>query len=169
MASTHSFSTIPLVIVRLVFLFADLDGDPLDFTYDSFNTALIMEIHAMFSVIAACFPFTKPLIDSLSTGLLTSDLRSATERSERRSRYFQFGLASLRSRVVTPDHAWLGPSVNGDLSSLVDGNHELSATRMGRRASDGKMMINKTVTTTIKFEGDGPWRSRSHSDQGSDV
>ena len=125
----------------------------------------------MFSVIAACFPFTKPLIDSLSTGLLTSDLRSATERSERRSRYLQFGSLSHRSprspAVLSPNRAWLGPSINGDLSSLVDGDNELTAAHVGRRGSEGKMVINKTITTTIKYEGDGPWRSQSYSEQGS--
>ena len=149
--NTHRTRTIPLIVARMVLLFGNLQNPDSDLTYNTFNTAIIMEIHTMLSIVVACFPFTKPLMDSLSTGLLTSDLRSATARSAARSRYPRFGLSSIRSPKIVSDakREWFGPSVSGNFSTLDSGEHELTETSHPK-----DMVINRTITTTVEFEGD---------------
>ncbi|MCJ1325811.1 hypothetical protein MMC10_002474 [Thelotrema lepadinum] len=150
-AFTPNLLTIPLIVARMVLLFGNLQNPDSDLTYNTFNTAIIMEIHTMLSIVVACFPFTKPLMDSLSTGLLTSDLRSATARSAARSRYPRFGLSSIRSPKIVSDakREWFGPSVSGNFSTLDSGEHELTETSHPK-----DMVINRTITTTVEFEGD---------------
>lgn len=45
-----------------------------DRTFADFKTALVTEIDMNLSIIFACFPFLKPVMDGLQTGLLTSDI-----------------------------------------------------------------------------------------------
>lgn len=39
-----------------------------------FLPALLTSLHANFSIIAACIPFSKPIIDSLAIGAITNDI-----------------------------------------------------------------------------------------------
>ena len=132
----------------------DTNDEASDPTYSSFNTALIMEIHTMLAIIAACLPFTKPLIDSLSTGLLGSDLRSTHGGSARDSRFSRFMLSHSASRPGRSSRGYLGPSFSGNLSPIGHGDLELSEGFPEVNEKRDKMVINRTITTTVKFEED---------------
>lgn len=45
-----------------------------DRTFADFNTTIVTEIDMNLSIIFACFPFLKPVMDGLQTGLLNSDI-----------------------------------------------------------------------------------------------
>lgn len=45
-----------------------------DRTFADFNTAIVTEIDMNLSIVFACFPFLKPVMDGLQTGLLNSDI-----------------------------------------------------------------------------------------------
>ena len=67
--------TIPLIIVRIVYYFNISDTS--DYTWNSFNLALVTNLHASLSVIVASISFSKPIIDSLviAPHIITDDTR----------------------------------------------------------------------------------------------
>lgn len=59
-------------MLRMVYLSSASKSS--DRTYADFNTAIVTEIDMNLSIIFACFPFLKPVMDGLQTGLLNSDI-----------------------------------------------------------------------------------------------
>ncbi|KAF7861675.1 uncharacterized protein EAF02_010629 [Botrytis sinoallii] len=55
--------TLPLVILRIIYLYNTIDSR--NYTWDSFNLALITNLHSSFTIILSCVPFSKSIIDSL--------------------------------------------------------------------------------------------------------
>ena len=72
--------TIPLVILRLIYLF-QAHGS-VDSTWVSFNLSLLTILHTNISVIAACISFFKPIIDSLAPGFIGNDLHFSLDSNE---------------------------------------------------------------------------------------
>ena len=66
--------TIPFVVARLVLLAQTPDGRIPSFTPS--NLAIKTTVHTNLSIIAACIPFFKPIMDSLQSGIYAADLRS---------------------------------------------------------------------------------------------
>ena len=64
--------TIPLVILRLVYLARQ---SPIDPTFSYSDTVIVTSAHANVSIVAACIPFFKPIMDSMQSGVTNSDLR----------------------------------------------------------------------------------------------
>ncbi|KAI9757777.1 MAG: hypothetical protein M4579_003313 [Chaenotheca gracillima] len=64
---------IPLIILRLVFLSSAISSS--DKTFDYRDTVFTSLADANASILVACIPFLKPFMNSLDSGLLTSDLR----------------------------------------------------------------------------------------------
>ncbi|KAA8570775.1 hypothetical protein MFRU_011g01700 [Monilinia fructicola] len=55
--------TLPLLVLRLIYLYGTINST--NYTWDSFNLALVTNLHASFAVILSCIPFSKSIIDSL--------------------------------------------------------------------------------------------------------
>ena len=64
--------TVPLVVLRLVFLSFQSPTDP---TFSSANTVIVTSVHANVSIIAACIPFFKPVMDAMQSGVMNPDVR----------------------------------------------------------------------------------------------
>lgn len=93
---TSSGRTLPLIILRLIYLY-NLSHSTADITWRSFNLALVTVLHADISIIAACIPFFKPIVDSLSVGMIANDLH--------------FSLESNESLSPTPNHPHSGGGI----------------------------------------------------------
>lgn len=64
---------IPLSILRIYYLTSALDAS--DPTFEFYRPVLTTSIQTNLGIIVACLPFFRPFIESLESGLLTSDLR----------------------------------------------------------------------------------------------
>lgn len=93
---TFSGRTLPLVILRLIYLY-NLSHTATDTTWRSFSLALVTVLHADISIVAACIPFFKPIVDSLSVGMIANDLH--------------FSLESNESLSPTPNHPHSGGGI----------------------------------------------------------
>ena len=65
-----------------------------DRTFADFNTAIVTEIDMNLSIIFACFPFLKPVMDGLQTGLLTSDIHILDTKKPATGTDSSFGLST---------------------------------------------------------------------------
>ncbi|ATZ55492.1 hypothetical protein BCIN_12g00850 [Botrytis cinerea B05.10] len=105
--------TLPLLILRIVYLYNTIDST--NYTWDSFNLALITNLQSSFTVILSCIPFTKSIIDSLvvaphiitdtTSGVLSSNRPKSAGRKNksytRGSSHFLSGVAARTTTLVT--------------------------------------------------------------------
>ncbi|KAF7945628.1 uncharacterized protein EAE97_004666 [Botrytis byssoidea] len=61
--STINNRTLPILILRIIYLYNTIDST--NYTWDSFNLALMTNLHSSFTIILSCVPFSKSIIDSL--------------------------------------------------------------------------------------------------------
>lgn len=83
---------IPLAILRMVYLSSAAKSS--DRTFADFNTTIVTEIDMNLSIIFACFPFLKPVMDGLQTGLLTSDIHILDTKKPSTGTDSSFGLST---------------------------------------------------------------------------
>ncbi|KAB8297773.1 hypothetical protein EYC80_001574 [Monilinia laxa] len=55
--------TLPLLVLRIVYLYDTINST--NYTRDSFNLALVTNLHTSFAVVLSCIPFSKSIVDSL--------------------------------------------------------------------------------------------------------
>ncbi|KAI9649902.1 hypothetical protein NHQ30_002486 [Ciborinia camelliae] len=55
--------TLPLLILRMVYLYQAIYSS--NYTWNSFNLALVTNLHTSFAIMLSCIPFSKSIIDSL--------------------------------------------------------------------------------------------------------
>ncbi|KAF7908809.1 hypothetical protein EAE99_011679 [Botrytis elliptica] len=105
--------TLPLLTLRIIYLYNTIDST--NYTWDSFNLALITNLHSSFTIILSCVPFSKSIIDSLvvaphiitdtTSGALSSDRLKAAGRGNRSyirgSSRFLSGGATRTTTIVT--------------------------------------------------------------------
>ncbi|MCJ1456073.1 hypothetical protein MMC28_006430 [Mycoblastus sanguinarius] len=66
----------PVIATRLAFINKAKDSH--GHFVDNFNIAVVTVAHINLNTIVTCFPFIKPITDSLQTGILMSDLHKGT-------------------------------------------------------------------------------------------
>ncbi|KAF5872238.1 uncharacterized protein Bfra_005592 [Botrytis fragariae] len=105
--------TLPLLILRIIYLYNTIDST--NYTWDSFNLALMTNLHSSFTIILSCIPFSKSIVDSLvvaphiitdtRSGVLSSDrLKGAERRNKsytRGSSHFLSGITARTTTIVT--------------------------------------------------------------------
>lgn len=94
-------SVIPFVILRFVYLSRSLRSSDQPFT--EFNAAIMTETHVNLSVIVSCIPFLKPVMDSLQTGALASNIHTNSFRKPSLfNRSHRFALTSFKRKRSDP-------------------------------------------------------------------
>ena len=150
----HMIRTIPLTVLRLVYLFKASYSS--DLTLSSFDAALIMEIHTNFSVIAACLPFLKPMVDSLAIGLMTNDIRIPVESEEvsrSKDKVNPFALLGGKGFNTRNFYGWTRSQSSGYTSTVTAGKgHDIELNSLERYGSQERMVINQTKTTVVSSD-----------------
>ncbi|TGO24623.1 hypothetical protein BPAE_0098g00120 [Botrytis paeoniae] len=140
--------TLPLLILSIVYLYNTIDST--NYTWDSFNLALMTNLHSSFTIILSCIPFSKSIVDSLvvaphiitdtTSGVLPSGQLKYAERGNksytRGSSHFLSGVAARTTTIVT---------VTGDEAQELD-------EYMSRAKSQERMISGSTSPATSKAE-----------------
>ncbi|KAL8792908.1 MAG: hypothetical protein Q9195_004485 [Heterodermia aff. obscurata] len=74
---TPNMITLPLIILRILYirhLTTSLPTPDADISRLLFHPCLLTSLHTNIAILAACIPFTKPIIDSMATGAISNDI-----------------------------------------------------------------------------------------------
>ena len=153
--------TIPLIILRLLYLYRVYHSP--DITSSSFNSALVTVIHTNYCIIASCLPFLKPLIDSLSIGLITNEIRvPVTSDDSTNSKDLTSPFAILSGRTVFKTrnvHGWTRfPASDYSATATVGKNDEMEFRDLEQYGSRDRMVINQTKTIAVSSDLRAPRR-----------
>ncbi|KAL9102559.1 MAG: hypothetical protein Q9163_002309 [Psora crenata] len=139
---------IPIIIVRLIYL--NSSSRSLDHTFDDFATVMISSIHVNLSILAACMPFIKPVMDSLQTGILASDVHATNPNPDRNPKYALRWLGSssadrTESELITPRD-----SLHGSRATVTSGESGEPWQRGSSNGSQERMIIRKMQTVEVQ-------------------
>ncbi|KAL9130490.1 MAG: hypothetical protein Q9175_007011 [Cornicularia normoerica] len=155
---TPNTMTIPLTLARLVYLYKAYHSS--DTRIDAVNVALVTVIHTNLCIVASCVPFLRPVVVSLDTGLITSDIR-APVRSEKSimgiSKMNPFAILSGR-KSFQRRNGWARFPASADYASTVTGgkNNDMELHFLDRYGSQDRMIINQTKTILVSSDpGEG--------------
>jgi len=174
---TPNITTIPLIILRLSYIFRSAHSS--DLPFDTFTLALVSEIHINYSIIASSMPFMRPIVESLAIGLMTNEIRIPAEdatgtgsnpkEESNNNRINPFALLSGRGRKTnnvyvrsrTKTDAVVGTKGNF-ISSITAGQKddavELSLRENTERyGSQERMVINQMRVTVVSSEVGTDW------------
>lgn len=130
------YSVIPLAILRIVYLSSAAKSS--DRTFADFNTVMVTEIDMNLSIIFACFPFLKPVMDGLQTGLLTSDIHILDTKKPSTGTDSSFGLST-----------WSNKKSRQDANKIYQGPHQ----RLNTQES-----ITQPVVAAAAAAGNSNWQ-----------
>lgn len=140
---------IPIIIVRLVYL--NSASRSTDHPFDDFTTVLTSSIQANLSVIVTCIPFIKPVMDSLQTGILVSDVHTTIS-----PRHPSFALrwlgSSSATRAGSGSNKWPKNSTHGNSTTATSGGPEEDGERFTGFGSEERMVIKQTKTVAVQTE-----------------
>lgn len=142
---------VPIIIVRLVYLNAA--SESVDHPYDDFITVLITSVQANLSVITTCVPFIKPIIDSLQTGILASDIHTLTSsrHPSYALRWFESGSGS-ETRAGSVFNKWPKSNRQGNVTTATSGGLEERWEGGLHNDSEERMIIKQTKTVAVQSE-----------------
>ena len=151
--------TVPFAVLRLVYLFKVYHST--DTTIDAVDVALVTVIHTNYCINSSCVPFLKPLIDALSTGLMTNDIRvpaTLTESSKDKIRINPFAILSGDKRFEKNAYGWTRcPNASNYTSTVTGGkDNDLELQNLERFGSRERMVINQTKTTEVHSDPKSP-------------
>ena len=140
---------IPVIVVRLVYLNAR--SNSADATFDDFATALITSIHVSLSITVSCIPFIKPVMDSLETGILASDVHSSSQ--DAKSGYALRWPGTSSPGKARPG-AMKGPEASNHgncvtVSTDIDNEDRAGDLNMGSR---DQLVIKQTRTAAVDVQ-----------------
>lgn len=160
-SANYQYSTVPLIILRLVYIrgfYSFPNGDP---TGDSFNFFLITSIHANMAIILGTIPFAKPVIDALSVGIITNDIAFSvgwdknTAGASGGSKNMSFGASNTRHGGSSKKalYGWRQASnhfsnAEGGIRS-ADEEDTLPLKDIKRSGDNNKLVIRETRTMTV--------------------
>ncbi|KAM0800486.1 hypothetical protein BDR22DRAFT_852051 [Usnea florida] len=157
---TPNITTIPFAVLRLVYLSKVYHSN--DTTIDAVDVALVTVLHTNYCIIASCVTFLKPLIDALSIGLMTNEIRvpeRLTESSKDKSRINPFAILGGEKRFTKRSaHGWTRYPGSSDYTSTVTGgkDNDLELQNLERFGSRERMVINQTKTTEVCSDPKSP-------------
>jgi hypothetical protein len=166
-----NIATLPPIILRLTYLKHLYSFTNSNVMTVSFNLILVTVIHSNIAIIFGSIPFTKPVIDALSIGVITNDIgfslrwdlhtaQVATAYGNQSSSSGRGGGSSKRALYgwrKTPAGESYTSSVTASKGREERGGIELESMRKGNSTVDveregDKMEIRTTKTTTVKSE-----------------
>ena len=131
-------------------------------TLDAVDVALVTVIHTSYCIIATCATFLKPLIDALSIGLMTNEIRDPerlAESSRDKTRFNPFAILN-GERYFTKKSAygWNRYPGSSDYTSTVTAgrDNDVELQNLERFGSRERMVINQTKTTDVHSDPKSP-------------
>ena len=147
---------------------------PIDTSFSNIKTVIVTSVHANVSVIAACIPFFKPIMDAMQSGVMNSDLRTLNPTSGGNKQYSAQHLRNLDSNgkeeILGAKAAQEATTRNssslmnywdhqkGEVqASIFAKNGQSTGRQSGRRGSSEsrQQMIIRAETTIEVSENDG--------------
>lgn len=138
---------IPIIIVRLVFLSAFSNST--DHPFDDFSTVLTTIIHINFSIIVSCVPFLKPVMDSLQTGVLASDLR--TRNPVPSSSRLPISLEKISRKIGSGSKKLIESESQGYSATATSSGNDDQQDVLSGSSSKEKMVIQKQTTVAVHY------------------
>ena len=138
---------IPIIIVRLVFLSAF--SNSIDHPFDDFSTVLTTIIHINFSIMVSCVPFLKPVMDSLQTGVLASDLRTRTPVPS--SSRLPISLEKITRKIGSGSMKLIESESQGYSATAMSSGNDDQRDVLSGSSSKEKMVIQKQTTVAVHF------------------
>lgn len=129
---------------------------------DAVDVALVTVIHTNYCIIATCVTFLKPLIEALSIGLMTNEIRipeRLTESSKNKTRINPFAIRCGKKRLERRSaYGWTRYPDCSDYTSTVTGgkDNSLELENLERFGSRERMVINQTKTTEVHSDPKSP-------------
>ena len=148
--------TIPLSVLRLVYLYKAYSSS--DLTASAFDATLVTVIHTNYCIIASCIPFLKPLVDSLSVGLMTNDIRvpirSEEPTTKRTGKVNPFAILSGGKGYKTRNaYGWTRYPTSGYTSTVTAGKDiDVEFRDLVGQGSTDRMVINQTRTMAVSSD-----------------
>ena len=140
---------IPIIIVGLVYF--DSASRSTDHPFDDFTTVLTISTQANLSVNVTCIPLIKPVMDSLQTGILISDVDTTIS-----PRHPSFALrwlgSSSATRAGSGSNKWPKNSMHGNSMTATSGGPEEDGERFLGSGSEERMIIKQTKTVAVQTE-----------------
>ncbi|CAG8981813.1 hypothetical protein HYALB_00004756 [Hymenoscyphus albidus] len=149
--------TLSLIVLRLKYLCTSFHSQ--NYTWDSFNLALVTNIHASTSIIAASIPFTKLFIDSLvlSPHIVTDGTRGVVSSARPTLRGSVVSTSKPR-RSPEDQVKWPGSNLIEHVTAVTSiksdsGWEELQDYNGSNRdkGSEERIVIRQTTSTTVTF------------------
>ena len=137
---------IPLIVIRLIYIKSAARSS--NHALDDFLSVMMTSIHVNLSIVVACIPFIKPVMESLQTGLLASDVHTAAPLQ--RPNYALRWLKESSTRAGVP--TWpINP--NPRSSTEINGpDGEEHGQRGLSISSRERMVIKQTKTVDIEVD-----------------
>ncbi|KAL8682987.1 MAG: hypothetical protein Q9186_000982 [Xanthomendoza sp. 1 TL-2023] len=138
---------IPLTVVRIVYI--NNASSSSDHPRDDFPAVMVTSIHANLSILITCVPFIKPVMDSLQTGILASDVHAT------RSRHPSYALRWLKDSSTQGGNSisqtWARNPAQSSSATATGGVNEEQGDRGLSVSSREGMIIKQTKTVAIQF------------------
>ncbi|KAL8698019.1 MAG: hypothetical protein Q9224_002049 [Gallowayella concinna] len=120
-----------------------------DHPRDDFPAVMVTSIHANLSILITCVPFIKPVMDSLQTGILASDVHAT------RSRHPSYALRWLKDSSTQGGNSisqtWARNPAQSSSATATGGVNEEQGDRGLSVSSREGMIIKQTKTVAIQF------------------
>ncbi|MCJ1426815.1 hypothetical protein MMC29_004718 [Sticta canariensis] len=139
---------IPIIIVRLVFLSAF--SNSIDHPFDDFSTVLTTIVHINFSIMVSCVPFLKPVMDSLQTGVLASDLRTRTPVPS--SSRLPISLEKISRKIGSRSMKLMESESQAYSATAMSSGNDDPRDVLSGSSSKEKMVIQKQTTVAVHFD-----------------
>lgn len=147
----------PLIVLRLVFITQSYESP--DRTYNDFKVVVATQVGMNVSIILACVPFLKPLLDNLHPGWSTSDVRtglgynSMADSIARRNYAIGSVVKSANQSKIGQRSAtrpqWVKTGMKHSHTVTATGDPAESRPNSG---NSDKMMIQHTTGYTVQSE-----------------
>lgn len=131
-----------------------------DTRIDAVNVALVTVVHTNLCIVASCVPFLRPVLVSLDTGLITSDIRAPV-----RSEQSIMGISNMNPFAILTGKksfrrrsGWTRFPSSADYTSTVTGgkDNDVELQFLDRYGSQDRMIINQRKTILVSSDpGEG--------------
>ncbi|KAL8918447.1 MAG: hypothetical protein Q9208_007353 [Pyrenodesmia sp. 3 TL-2023] len=140
---------VPLIVIRLVFINSAFNSS--NHQRDDFRTVMATSIHVNLSILLSCMPFVKPVMDSLHTGILASDIHTMRpiQCSNHAVRWLREG-RSTRSEKLGSAFELSRSRIPRSYTTTAEGNEEEHGERGLSVSPQERMVIKQTTTIAVQ-------------------
>ncbi|KAL8952508.1 MAG: hypothetical protein Q9222_001576 [Ikaeria aurantiellina] len=139
---------VPIIIIRLIYL--NQVSKSSDHPKDDFSVVMATTIHVNLSIIVTCIPFIKPVMDSLQTGILASDIHTTT-RTQEPSHALRWLKESSSKGKSSVSSGWPAAHPQRSFATVTSGPEEEQRERGLSVSSQDGMIIKQTKTVAVQI------------------